>query len=74
MLKLFVDICVGVMLCTAQVEVKKPDVYLTADNYNECRITMYNTKDGYTEVKPNSESLQESLVVRQCDHFTTNGN
>lgn len=70
MLKLFVDICVGVMLCTAQVETTKPDVYLTAENYNECRITMHETADGYKEVKPNSESIQESLVVRQCDKFT----
>ena len=74
MFKLFVDICVGVMLCNAQVETVKPEVYLTAENYNECRITMYTTEDGYTEVKPNSQSIQESLVVRQCDHFTANGN
>jgi hypothetical protein len=44
MFKLFVDICVGVMLCTAQVEVEKPDVYLTAENYNECRITLHLTQ------------------------------
>lgn len=71
MLKLFVDICVGVMLCTAQTEsVKTNDVYLTSQNYNECRITTYVTEDGYTEIKPYSNSLQDNLVIRQCDHFT----
>lgn len=71
MFKLFVDICVGVLLCTAQVEPVKPTVYLTAETYNECKITLYESTDGYTEVKPNNQSIQESLVVRQCDHFTT---
>lgn len=65
MFKLFVDICVGVMLCNAQVETVKPDVYLTAENYNECRITMYQTEDGYTEVKPD-ERINSRVFSRSA--------
>ena len=71
MFKLITDICVGILLCTAPVEhVDKSANYLTPETYNECKVTMFD-EDGFAVVKPSNDSLQEHLVVKQCDTFTS---
>lgn len=71
MFKLITDICVGILLCTAQDQhIDTTKNYITPETYNECKVTMY-TEDGYNVVKPFNGSLQESLVVKQCDTFTS---
>ena len=71
MLKFFVDVCVGILLCTAPVETTtiKPVTPI----YDEYQESKYVSDDGFIEVKPSSDSIQELLVVKQCDTFFTTG-
>lgn len=65
--KFFVDVCVGIMLCTNPTPVTH--IAPPTPVYNECKNSMYTTEDDFTEVKPSSDSLQELLVVKRCDNF-----
>ena len=51
------------------------DLYADADLHttaaaivNDCKASIF-TEDGFTVVKPSSDSIQELLVVKQCDKY-----
>lgn len=65
MLNFFVDVCVSILICTAPIDTTtiKP----IEPTYDECLSSKYVSEDGFVEVKPSSDSIQELLVVKICD-------
>lgn len=65
MLKFFVDVCVGILLCTSPVDVS--EIKQVTPVYDECQASQFEGESGYIEIKSSNDSLQEQLVIKQCD-------